>query len=206
MAVDYYQARDVELIFKYASSKLSTVRMRGLITAIRNHGKIFFISLRDITGAIQLVFNYEQFDQESWSDIKSLETRDRIEVEGVVGMTSRQTLSIFVKSLKKLMTSEDADKVIKLDDSISGTLTSQFLLAKLRSKSVEYMIKNGYIEFTSYYLTSSRLSPHLEPLQVNFPGWGGYAHLSVSPVSQMIRALTAANTKVFCVSRWLYKR
>lgn len=195
------QSRDIELINKYVPDQPINVNLRGLVTSIRDHGKIVFITLRDVTGVIQVIFRFSNLSKKAWKRVKSMEKRDRIEVMGTTGFTKKGTLSVIASNVKKLMSSQGFEESFIIDERDSRTLTSQFLLARLRDRARLLMEKEGYIEFIPHYLTSSIVSAHLEPLGVIFPGWGSNVHLTVSSSGQLLKALTAANTKVYCLSR-----
>ena len=195
------QIRDIELTYRYLRQDESRAELRGLLTSIRVHGKIIFVMLRDVTGVIQVIFQRDTFSTETWNEIRVLQKLDRIQIHGFTGYSKSGELSIFADKINVLLKKDAVANVIAIEEKDSRALTAQFMLARLRERAGKWMQDNGYIEFVPYYLTSSRVSSHLEPLQVIFPGWGASARLTVSPANQLLRALTAANTKVFCFSR-----
>jgi len=172
-----------------------------IFTSIRDHGKIIFVMLRDITGVIQIILRKDALPEQEWKRAKEIRNLDRIRIKGVSGFSKTGALSVFAEKVEIIMKKETAATIFTIDEQDSRTLTGQFLLARLQEKACEWMRENGYVEFVPYYITSSRISSHLEPLEVVFPGWGSNAYLIVSPSGQLLKALTVADTKVFCVSR-----
>ena len=59
-------ARDVESYLTLGGEIGAPVELAGLITRVRQHGGVCFATLRDPTGAIQLVMERGALDDDAW--------------------------------------------------------------------------------------------------------------------------------------------
>ena len=75
------------------------VRVSGRITAIRGHGKLFFMDLRDESGKIQLLISKAVVGDEQFELVGLLDQGDFIETGGSVAKTTAGEISIKVDSL-----------------------------------------------------------------------------------------------------------
>ncbi len=80
--------------------KIATVA--GRIMAIRGHGKIFFLDLKDSSDRIQIVCKVDVMEAASFSLMEFLDMGDFILVSGEVGKTQAGELSIFATSFHLL--------------------------------------------------------------------------------------------------------
>jgi len=78
------------------------VTIAGRIMAIRGHGKIFFMDVRDTTERMQVVCKADVLDQASLSLIELLDMGDFVKVSGVVGKTQAGEVSVFATTISLL--------------------------------------------------------------------------------------------------------
>lgn len=74
----------------------------GRIMAIRGHGKIYFLDVKDSSDRMQVVCKVDVMDAASFSLMELLDMGDFILAEGVVGKTQAGEISIFAVSLRLL--------------------------------------------------------------------------------------------------------
>ncbi len=80
----------------------NTVTIAGRIMAIRGHGKIFFLDLRDTTDRMQVVCKADVMEASSFSLIELFDMGDFIAVTGEVGKTQAGEVSVFGKTARLL--------------------------------------------------------------------------------------------------------
>ena len=78
------------------------VTMAGRVRAIRNQGKIAFLSLQDRQGQIQLFFRVNNLSESDWELLKTVDLGDIIGVTGPVMRSRRGQLSVAPHSLVML--------------------------------------------------------------------------------------------------------
>ena len=78
------------------------VTIAGRIMAIRGHGKIFFMDVRDTTERMQIVCKADVMDQASLSLIELLDMGDFVKVAGTVGKTQAGEVSVFATTISLL--------------------------------------------------------------------------------------------------------
>lgn len=194
-------ARDIVMSLKFMPERPVRGRVQGLITGLRKHGGIVFVTVRDITDSIQVVLRKNHLAAESWNEISNWNILDSVFAEGPVDRTRSGELSIFAEATGSLTSTVRGINGAPDEDYSNLTLARQFFLAQLRNKASSWMRERGFLEFSPLYLSASTEFEHLEPLEVVFPGWGGKSYLIASPVHQLQSALMAARDRVFCVSR-----
>jgi len=57
------------------------IKVCGFVNSFRDHGKVFFVDLKDITGILQLVFNINENNEK---EIKKIRNQFVLEVEGIL--------------------------------------------------------------------------------------------------------------------------
>jgi len=78
------------------------VTVTGRIMAIRGHGKIFFVDLKDSSDRMQIVCKADVMEASSFALMELLDMGDFIAVTGVVGKTQAGEVSVFGKTLRLL--------------------------------------------------------------------------------------------------------
>jgi len=78
------------------------VRVAGRVVALRRHGGLDFIDLRDESGKIQLIATRDRLGEDVLDELNALDLGDWIGVEGVVVTSRRGELSIRIESFELL--------------------------------------------------------------------------------------------------------
>ena len=78
------------------------VSVAGRVIALRRHGGLDFIDLRDETAKIQLIATRDELGEDALHDLNALDLGDWIGTEGIVVTSRRGELSIRVESFKLL--------------------------------------------------------------------------------------------------------
>ncbi|MFN8152640.1 MAG: amino acid--tRNA ligase-related protein, partial [Solirubrobacterales bacterium] len=78
------------------------VTVAGRVIALRRHGGLDFIDLRDETGKIQLIATRDELGEETLHDLNALDLGDWIGTEGVVVTSRRGELSIRIERFELL--------------------------------------------------------------------------------------------------------
>jgi len=78
------------------------VSVAGRVVALRRHGGLDFVDLRDETGKIQLIAPRDQLGESVVGDLDALDLGDWIGVAGVVVTSRRGELSVRIESLRLL--------------------------------------------------------------------------------------------------------
>lgn len=92
-----HTAAELERIYAHLEDGQSTndeVTLAGRVTAIRRQGKIAFFVLRDATGEIQLFMRVDNFNEQAWDLVSSLDMGDIIGATGFVMRSRRGQLSV----------------------------------------------------------------------------------------------------------------
>src|ERR1700710_2356684 len=71
-------------------------RVMGRVTGKRGHGKVVFLDVRDVTGAIQGYARRDALGEEAFERIEELDVGDLVGIEGPVYVTKRGELAISV--------------------------------------------------------------------------------------------------------------
>ena len=72
-------------------------RVMGRVTGKREHGKIAFLDVRDITGTIQAFARRDVLGDEAFDDLEDLDVGDLVGVEGVLYVTKRGQVAVGVR-------------------------------------------------------------------------------------------------------------
>lgn len=196
--------RDIETHWKHMRSEIQNYvgDVRGLVLRIRKYKpkNLFFADIWEPTGTIQIKFDISTLEQYR-QIIEKLKERDRINVEGKIIESGHNNTLTLDASKVSVVINEGKVSDAEMPDIDNRGLTTQFMVARLRNIATQHMTDKKYVEFEPNYLSASRGTSPIEPLEVRFPGFGAKTFLASSPTSQLLTAILAANTQVFCISR-----
>ncbi len=82
-----------------ASESEISVRLAGRIVAVRAFGKAAFVVLRDRSGDIQAYLRADRLGEAGYAVVKLLDLGDFVGVEGTLGRTKTNEITVFAKSL-----------------------------------------------------------------------------------------------------------
>ncbi|MGB9793034.1 MAG: amino acid--tRNA ligase-related protein, partial [Thermacetogeniaceae bacterium] len=91
-----------EIIDNFSEFEGKEVVIAGRLMAKRGHGKATFADLRDFSGKIQIYAKYDELGPEAYELFKKLDIGDIIGVRGTVFRTSKQEITVAVKSFQIL--------------------------------------------------------------------------------------------------------
>ena len=86
-----------EITQRFEELEGSAVTVAGRIMSIRGHGKVSFMEISDIKGALQLFFKIDVLGEDSFKQLKLLDIGDTIGVGGEVFRTQRGQISVRVE-------------------------------------------------------------------------------------------------------------
>ncbi len=147
-----------------SSDKGKDILLLGWVDAIRDHGNVLFIHLRDIRGIVQVVFSSEN-NKECYDIAASLREEFVVEVKGNVAIRAEGTenpniktgeIEVNASDLKILSKSKTlpfriSEKAMVLGEDLSGgpenvdeDLRLQYRYLDLRRPSMQYLFKKRY--------------------------------------------------------------
>jgi hypothetical protein len=176
-------------------------RLSGLLIARRKSGGVVFFNIRDLTGSIQVIAERDALGHDEWEIVQSLRKGERVTVVGRVGLSHSDELSVCVVRAPTRRADDLSAPVSEgeLDYQRVGT---QMLLARLRGRFAGFFQAEGFLELEPNFISTSWKSPGLEPLRVEYQGFGFPAFLMPSPASQLVDALAVTGvSRAFAVSR-----
>jgi hypothetical protein len=155
------------------------------------------IKIKDITGNAWCILDAVNADELSY--YQNINKGSRINIVGFVDFNK-----VGNKVIKRIVKIEPLS-TIKSDFSILDSemkeQASRMLLIRICKKISTFFINYGYIEFESRLITKHWHEDSLEPLQVQYPGFGSPAFLILSPSPQVIDFMeTTIVSKAFTIS------
>lgn len=194
-------ARDVRSHHRLQPLVEASARISGLVTRVGGHGRVRFISLRDATGSIQLIAERGKLGDADWETVKAVRAGQRITAVGGIGLSRNGELSISLTEAP-ISRSNDLGASLSQGEDDYARVGSQILAARLRNRATAFFRRQGFVEIEPALISASWRSPGLEPLLVQYQGFGAPAYLAPSPASQLLDALVATGVnRVFAVSR-----
>ncbi len=179
----------------------AVAELTGLITAVRPIGRIYFFTLRDVTGIVQLTANHEHFSDEAWAEVMKIRTGNLVTASGTITRAKRGDPTI-------LLNATPIVRETVLDSPISGGqvdyphVGTQIFVARLRNRASEFLRDMGYLEIEPKLISADWQTEGVEPLELVYPGFGASAYLVPTPATQLIDALIATGSgAVFAQSR-----
>jgi lysyl-tRNA synthetase class 2 len=174
MGVDPYPSKsykntaNAKVVSDFETLENQEVIVAGRAIAIRNHGKLSFIDIKDETGRIQLYIkeqnltgaNYK-YSELNYEDLHLLDTGDFVEGKGKVVKTPRGAISVEVTSLRLLVKTlrpmpdqwdglKDKETRLRkryLDTNMNEEVYNRFLRrAKFWEVHREFLKQNGFYE------------------------------------------------------------
>lgn len=187
LSLDY--VRDIRSQLRISSDVNLHARLRGIITFCNSRGGVIFFGLQDITGAILLVFEKRNFVSESWQAIRRLRASDFISVRGRVVARKRGPSVEITEEPTKLDT--------KLGISVAdGDLSyrqvgGQIILSRLKNRICAYLQSAESVEIEPRLISIRWEGNGLEPLRIQYPGFGYNTYLAPTPFPQLLDTMIA---------------
>lgn len=175
------------------------VTITGFVEQKRKMRTHLGMYIKDITGEIGVkVSKIEKSGELQWSSDKfHVGTRINITGEVQIGADGKRILDNVsnVEVLGRLNA--------KLGDLGSEMFeqASRMLMSRICRKAADYLASQKFTEFESRVISTQWVSDGLEPLLVNYPGFGSPAVLTASPATQVLDFLaTTLSSRAFTVS------
>lgn len=195
------QARDALIYLELVSGSKVYAELRGLITKVRSHGGIIFFVLEDATSSIQLVAYRNQFNDNDWEELRLVRKSHRVVAKGIVGRSKTGEASIVLNEpLIRLEGGniKDDERTIKDLDRVGVRL----FLSRLRYKSEVFFRSNNFLQIEPNFISTSWDIRGIEPLRVQYEGFGVPTFLTPSPSPQLLAVMeTTGADKVFAIGR-----
>lgn len=139
---------------------LEEVSVAGRIKQFRSSGKLYFIDIIDQTGKIQLHLSMKDFSEKYWKLINLTDLGDFIWVKGLLGLSEREELSIFVKEFQLLTKSIYPPPTIA--EKVSGDAAISNNETKQRQRYLDLMVnEESKSKFISRSLIISAIRNYL---------------------------------------------
>lgn len=198
---------------KYKNRKTKTA---GRITAIRTHGKVSFLDIKDHSGEIQLLVRVDKVGGEQYKLIENLDRGDFIGVEGKLTKSRRGEITINVKKLKLL-----SKCIAPLPDSWTGVKDKELRYRKraldliinpevkkifeTRTKVIkairEFLDKKGYLEVETPILQKVYGGAAATPFRTNLEDLDMNLYLRTSDELYLKRLLVGGFEKVYEIGK-----
>ncbi len=193
-------ARDIHSFIRLGGQSGARAEFAGIVTRAHHTGGISFATVRDATGAIQIVLERSVLGATAWSSVKALSVGVRIRGIGTVGLTKRGETSIFASEVPVLVDSS-LTYPISGSDPAYAALGAQMFQARLRARAASYFRDRGFLEIEPKLISTHWHAAGLEPLRVEYEGFGAPAYLAPTPATQLLESLYASGQAVFAASR-----
>jgi lysyl-tRNA synthetase class 2 len=191
------------------------VSIAGMINALRIHGKLTFMDIRDITGKIQINFKVNELGEDGYNRAQLFDPGDFIGVKGRVMKTHKGELSILAqeyvllaKCLMPLPGPRDELTVekryrqryldLKINPETRQRLTSR---SKIITAMRDYLDSQGFIEVETPILQPVYGGAAAKPFVSRANALNQNLYLSISPELYLKRFIVGGMEKVYTIAR-----
>jgi len=204
-----------EVITQFESLNGKTISLTGRLRTIREHGKLIFMDLEDMSGKIQVYIKSDELKENlsngflGFDHLSLLDISDFIEVTGEVTKTQRGEISVLAhklklltKALRPMPTSledkEDRYRRRYLDMNIHPEVRERFVRrAKFWTAAREFYIKNGFVEINIPVLEHTTGGADAKPFITHYDALDQDFYLRISHELPLKRLIGAGFNKVF---------
>ena len=176
----------------------SDVELIGHVHKIRNYKDNSFILLRDLSGQVGLNAVEGKINQKL--ELRKVKLGNRIRVSGSVAMGSDGHRYVEVLTRVEVLGSIDTN-LSELDTDLKMQ-ASRMVIPRIKSAIVSVLVKEEFLEIETRLIATDWPKQGLEPMRVQFPGFGASVTLAVSPMPQLLGFMgTTGAPKVFAISK-----
>ncbi len=172
-------------------------QLGGKIVGLRPHGAVVFADFADASGTLQLKVD-RSTAPEAHEAIRGLSVGALVKVDGKMGTSRRNTPTLSVETLVPV-SSPNATAITVLEIELAG---ARVFLARLRRRAEDFFLHRSFVQIEPNLISTRSDDAGIEPLKVQYDGFGMPTYLSPSPLPQL-RALLEASGGVaaFAVGR-----
>ncbi len=192
------------------------VTLNGRVMAVRSHGSVAFLDLRDATGTLQVQVNKDNMPEDIFAGLSTIDTGDFIEAVGKLITNARGTQTLeavefhmLTKSINPLPSSwhglkdhearfrnREVDLLLN-DEAREILLTRSRIISWIRT----HMIESGYLEVETPALQAMHGGAAARPFTTHHNALGVPLHLRIAAELHLKRLLVSGFEKVFEIER-----
>ncbi|MEK6958115.1 MAG: lysine--tRNA ligase [archaeon] len=191
-------------------------RIAGRVMIKRGFGKLYFISLQDSKGLIQVAASEAEIDKKSFEMLNHVDAGDFIGVDGVVIKTKKGELSVLAKKItflsKSVLPMPEkwhglADIEVRyrkryLDLIANPEIKSVFVKrAKIISMVREFLVRENFLEVEIPLLQPTYGGANARPFVTKSHAWKSDFYLSISPELYLKRLIVGGFDRVFTICK-----
>lgn len=212
-------SRDTDILKiteNFSEYENKTVTVAGRVVSKRDHGKVLFYDLKDMTGQVQIYVRSDfatdtnpNNSELSFADLQLIDPSDFIEVEGIVVKTQRGEVSVQAQKIRVLVKSLRAlpenltDKEFRLrrryvDTNVNRDVYERFLRrAKFWEAHRVFFKQNGFIEMNIPVLENIPGGADAKPFLTHMDAIDQDFYLRISQELFLKRLIGAGYEKVY---------
>ncbi len=200
-AIFVEQSRDALIFLELVHDQPLRAELRGVITKVRKHGGLIFYNFEDATATIQLIAKRDHFNENDWKQMCLIKPSNRIIAKGLITHSKTGEPSIILdETLIPLYITEPTNENRTVRD--LDRVGVRLFLARLRYKAETFFRSSGFLQIEPNFISTSWSIRGIEPLRVQYEGFGVPTYLTPSPSPQLLAAMEATGyEKVFAVGR-----
>lgn len=184
----------------------------GRVLAIREHGKLLFLDLKDFSSKIQLVVRTDELSAKEKIVVTNLDIGDFVKIEGVTYITKTKEFSIMVSTVKLLSKSirplpnkisgfKDKEEKYRqryadmiLDEKTFNTLVTRSQIMQLVRR---YFLEQKFLEVNTPVLQEMYGGANAKPFMTHHNALDTEFYLRISPELFLKRLIVGGFEKIF---------
>lgn len=214
-AISNKEIDNSKVIENFESINGKTVSLTGRIKTIREHGKLVFMDIEDMSGKIQIYIKADELKEDlknghlGFDRLNLLDVSDFIEVVGEVTKTQRGEISLLATSIKLLTKAlrplptnledkEDRFRRRYLDMNVHPEVRERFVRrAKFWNAVRDFYVKNGFVEVNIPVLEHTTGGADAKPFVTHYDALNEDFYLRISHELPLKRLIGGGFSKVF---------
>lgn len=214
-AVSKKDMLNAKVVEEFENLNSKVVSVTGRVKTIREHGKLMFVDIEDMSGKLQVYIKADELREDltkgylGFDRLNLLDTSDFIGVTGEVTKTQRGEVSILAHNIKLLTKAlrpiptnledkEDRFRRRYLDMNIHAEVRERFVRrAKFWNAAREFYIKNGFVEVNIPVLEHTTGGADAKPFVTHYDALNEDFYLRISHELPLKRLIGGGFNKVF---------